>query len=221
MSDPRYPILVRLTDTPVLVVGGGPVAARKVRRLLASGARVTVVAPAAQGEISSLAQSGALRWHARPFAFGDVRGARLVFAATGDAAVDDAVVGAARKFSCWVNAADSEQESDFDLPAVVHKGLLQVAVSTGGAAPGVAARVVREIGDRLPEGIGDYVTLLQEVRDELRRRAPDDRVLRQQAFAAALHCGEGQALAEKGELEAARGALWQAARAALEKGDIR
>jgi siroheme synthase-like protein len=208
---PRYPISVSLTNQPVLVVGGGPVAARKVRRLVRSRARVTLVAPLVTDELATLADAGALRWHPRPYRAGDVAGQALVFTATGQPDTDRAVVAAARAVGTLVNCADQAIGGDFDLPALLERGPLQVTVSTAGAAPGLAARLVRELARHVPEALGDYVGLLDEVRQALRERHPGDPAARQRAFAAALDCVEARAAAEAGERERARTLISHAA----------
>lgn len=210
MSEPLYPVALRLRDRPVLVVGGGPVAARKVRRLLQCGARITLIAPEAVDRLADAAAAGDLQWHRRPFERADVGGNDLVFAATGVVAVDAEVAMAARAAQVWLNAADSGVDSDLDLPALVRRGDLTVTVSTGGAAPGFAADLAAELGARLPDGVGDYVALLQSVRAGLRARFPDDAPLRSRAFAAALSCVEARSHAEGGRPDEARQALERA-----------
>jgi len=209
-SDPLFPVALRLRDKPVLVVGGGPVAARKVRRLLHCGARITLVAPQTVETLASAVAAGRLVWHARSFEDADVQGQDLVFAATGVDAVDEAVARAARKARVWLNAADSGNRGDLDLPALFRRGRLTVTVSTGGAAPGFAAALAEEIGAGLSERVGDYVELLQAVRADLRARFPGNASLRQEAFAAALSCVEARKHAEGGRLDEARFALERA-----------
>ncbi len=214
MSEPLYPVALRLRDRPVLLVGGGPVAARKARRLLACGARITLVAPEAVGELVDAADRGSLRWLRRPFAPGDARGAELVFAATGAAEVDEEVARAAREAGAWLNGADGSVWSDLHLPALLRLGDLTVAVSTGGAAPGFAATLVEELRRWLPPGVGDYVELLRQLRAELRRSWPHEPARRQRGFGAALGSKEARRLAESGDLWAARSLLRETALAA-------
>jgi len=91
-----FPAFHDLSVRPSLVVGGGELAARKLRLLLKADARAIVVAPSANTEIARLAREGALTWHARPFQAGDVAGTALVIGATGIDAVDEAVSVAAQ-----------------------------------------------------------------------------------------------------------------------------
>lgn len=207
----RYPIFISLVGQPVLVVGGGAVALRKVLRLLDAGARVTLVAPVVADELRALSDAGALEWHGRAFRAGDVAGRCLVFTATGTAATDLAVVSAARAVGTLVNSADQETAGDFDLPALVDKGPLQVAVYSGGAAPGFSAVLAKEIGEQLPAHLPDYLRLLEEVRLALRERFPEEPKKRQRRFAEALEHQEARRLAEAGQLDAARAALQAAA----------
>ncbi len=218
MSDPLYPVALRLRDRPVLVVGGGPVAARKVRRLLDCGAQITLISPQVVVELDRAAQDGTLCWHQRPFRSGDVQGQDLVFAATGVGAVDEAVALAARAARVWLNAADSGVDSDLDLPALLRRGDLTVTVSTGGAAPGFSAELVKELGTHLSDSVGDYVALLRELRARLRGRFPADAIIRQRAFAEALACAEARENAQGGRLEEARRKLNRAVDEAVGRG---
>lgn len=199
----------------MLVVGGGPVAARKVARLLDCGARVTLVALAAAQELEDAAVRGTIVWHRRPFTPTDVEGAALVFTATGDEAVDASVAAAAQGLSIWVNVADSAAAGDVQLPALLRAGAVTVAVSTAGAAPGFAARLARELEPRLSH-VGPYVELLGALRQDLRQRFPDAPARRQRAFAAALDCAAAREHAEQGRLDEAGLALRSAAEAALD-----
>jgi uroporphyrin-III C-methyltransferase/precorrin-2 dehydrogenase/sirohydrochlorin ferrochelatase len=137
----HLPVFLDLQAAPALLVGGGRVAARKLALLRSAGAKVTVVAPAACPEIVSQAGSGEIHWRARGFEAGDVAGMRIVFAATDDESVNDAVAGAARAAGIPVNVADDGARSSFILPAIVDRSPLLVAVSSGGSAPMLATAV--------------------------------------------------------------------------------
>lgn len=155
-----YPVYLDLRDLPVLVVGAGPVAARKVAGLAAAGARVTVVAP----EVSAaLDRSSVVALHERAFEPGDLDGMRLVVTATGRSDVDAAVAAAATAAGIWVNAADQPEDCSFILPAIARNGPLSIAVSTGGTSPALA----RRLRDRAAELLTDEVVALAL---ELRRR---------------------------------------------------
>ena len=167
----RYPIVLDVTDRLCLVVGGGPIAEGKVRGLLAAGARVTVVSPALTPALAALAAEGRIAHRARDYADGDLEGAALALAATGDRAVSAAVLAEGRARGVWVNAADDPERCDFFLPAVLRRGALAVAVSTGGASPALTRAVRDELERRLPAELGELVDVVAEVRRELRERA--------------------------------------------------
>lgn len=159
------------------MVGGGAVAGRKVRGLLAAGARVTVVAPEAGDEVGSLARNGRLRWVPRRFDPGDLDGMVLAFAATSDSEVNRRVVAEGEGRGIWVNAADDPEASGFHVPAVHRRGGLALAVATGGAVPSLAAWVRDWIARELPAGIEDLEQLARQLRQVT--PAPDGRRLRE------------------------------------------
>lgn len=168
----HYPLFVDLAGRPVLVVGGGAVAERKVEGLLAAGAAVTVVAPEATEAIARHAGSGRIAWERRGYRAGDVEGRALVFVATDDAAVTLAVAAEARARGVWVNAADDPDHCDFVLPSVFRRGALVVAVSTGGVSPALARAVRERLEAVLPREYEALAEVVGEVRRELRSRAP-------------------------------------------------
>jgi cobalt-precorrin 5A hydrolase/precorrin-3B C17-methyltransferase len=141
-----YPItLTNLRGALVVVVGGGAVGARKLRGLLAVGASVRLISPAATPELRALADSGAITWHARAYQPGDLAGARLVFAATNQRAVNAQVADDAAALGLLCNVADDPRAGDFHLPAVYREPDLLVAVSTAGTSPARAKRLRDQI----------------------------------------------------------------------------
>ena len=165
-----YPVFLDLSDQPCLVVGGGPVAEGKVAGLLAAGACVTVVSPAVTARLAGWAAEGRLLHLAREYRAGDVEGRRLALVATDDGAVTREVVAEGRARSVWVNAADEPARCDFILPAVIRRGRLVVAVSTGGASPAAARAIRDELEGYLTEEHAALVELAAEAREDLRRR---------------------------------------------------
>ena len=133
-----YPVYLDLRGVPVLVVGAGPVAARKVAGLAAAGARVRVVAPSVSPVLDRALVDEVRE---RPFEPADLDGVRLVVTATGSRDVDASVAAAATAAGLWVNAADQPDDCSFILPAIARNGPLTVAVSTGGASPALARRL--------------------------------------------------------------------------------
>jgi uroporphyrin-III C-methyltransferase/precorrin-2 dehydrogenase/sirohydrochlorin ferrochelatase len=127
-----YPTALRLLGRPVLVVGGGPVAARRAKGLLDAGAQVTVVAPVASAALLELADAGLLTWEPRAYSSSDVDGVWFVQTATGDSAVDAQVSADAEAQRIWcVNASDHEASAAWT-PAVAEVDDVKIAVNAGG-----------------------------------------------------------------------------------------
>ena len=145
-----YPVFLDLQDVPVLVVGAGPIAARKVAGLVAAGASVRVVAPEVSPELD---RSTIVELRQRRYEPADLDGVRLVVSATGDAGVDATVAADATAAGIWVNAADQPADCSFILPAIARNGPLAVAVSTGGASPALARRLRDRAGELLTDDV--------------------------------------------------------------------
>lgn len=136
----RYPVLLDLAGRRCLVVGGGPVAARKVRGLLDVGADVDVIAPALCTSLAAEVGEGRVRWQERPVADDDLAAETygFVVAATDDVEVNRRVVALATSAGTWANDATAADGGPAALPAVHRDGPVTVAVSTGGIHPGAA-----------------------------------------------------------------------------------
>ena len=168
---PLYPVVLRVEGRHCLVVGGGPVASRKVAELLACGAAVTVVAPVIDPAISALADAstaGRLRIERRPYEPGEAAGYRLVITATGVNEVDRRAAADAESAGIWVNSADDADHCTFFLPSVHRDGSVSVAVSSGGASPALAAWLRRRLGESLGPHLDVLATLLDDGRSALR-----------------------------------------------------
>src|SRR5436309_974756 len=152
-----FPAFLDLRGRRCLVVGGGAIAERKVHGLLECGARVGVVSPALVPALARLAASGRIEHRARAFRKVDARGCVLVIAATGVAAVDDAVAEAARRHGALVNAVDRPARCDFIYGSVLRRGALQIAVSTGGRSPALAREIRRRLEPLFGREVGTLV----------------------------------------------------------------
>lgn len=155
-----YPVVLDLRGVPVLVVGAGPIASRKVAGLVTAGADVRVVAPDVAPELD---RSTVAEVRERPYEPADLEGVRLVVTATGDAEVDARVASDAAAVGLWVNAADQPADCSFILPAIARNGPLSIAVSTDGASPALARRLRDRAGELLTD---DVVALAVELAAE-------------------------------------------------------
>ncbi len=149
-----FPLFLSLKDRPVLVVGGGEAAARKVRLLRQAGARVTVVAPRVNAEIATLATDGKLDRVPRGVVAGDLGGKVLAIAATGLAAVDARVAEAAGAANIPVNVVDCAALSTFVTPAIVDRDPVTIAIGSDGTAPVLTRRIRARIERTLPHRLG-------------------------------------------------------------------
>ncbi len=178
LDAPVYPVGLVVKGRRCLVVGGGRVAARKIGGLLACGAAVTVVAPEVHVAIGALTDTGAIATidespldvHIRPYRSPEAADYRLVIAATGDEAINDAVHHDATAAGVWVNVADDPARCSFVLPAVARDGPVSIAVSTAGASPALAGWLRDRAVEALGPGLGDLAKLLEEGRRRVQAR---------------------------------------------------
>ncbi len=161
--DDAYPVVLRLTGRRVLVVGGGKVAVGKARGLLERGAQVTVVAPQVHPDMPVEVRVKRRRYRAR-----DGRGAHLVFAATDDRAVNQAVFDDAEDRGVWACSVDDPDRCSFALPAVHRDGHVVIAVTTSGASPTLAQAVRDRCAAALPDDLGALADDLARARAAIR-----------------------------------------------------
>ncbi|MBX3160177.1 MAG: bifunctional precorrin-2 dehydrogenase/sirohydrochlorin ferrochelatase [Deltaproteobacteria bacterium] len=145
-----YPVFLRLTGVPVVVVGGGRVAEGKLDGLLAAGARVTVVAPQVTDGIRRRATV-----IEQEFVAGHLAGARWVVAAA-TPEVNRVVAAAAAARGLFCNAVDDPASASAYLGGVVRRGDVAIAVSTGGLAPALAGLVREALDALLPEDLARW-----------------------------------------------------------------
>ena len=166
-----FPIVLEMTGRRCLVIGGGVVAERKIAGLLEVGAAVTVISPKVTEAISHWSKNNSIQLEGRRYRIGDLTGYPLVFVATGAAEVNDLVYQEGKRCGAWMNAADDPAHCDFILPAVIRRGDLTVAISTGGASPAATRAIREELEGYFTD---DYVQLVQvaaEVRTELKEKS--------------------------------------------------
>ncbi|HVA79637.1 MAG TPA: bifunctional precorrin-2 dehydrogenase/sirohydrochlorin ferrochelatase [Candidatus Binataceae bacterium] len=179
------PIYVAMDGLRCVVVGGGAIAARKAAQLLAAGAVVTVISPRLGPALAAMAKAAAIVHHARKYAPGDLRGFDFAFAASDDAGAHREIFSEARALGVMLNVADSPELCDFIVPAIVRRGDLQIAVSTSGASPAVAARIRRELEARFGYEYECTLRLMRAARDYLFANDPalDSRAKKLKALA--------------------------------------
>jgi len=162
-----YPVCLKITGKLCVVVGGGSVAERKVSGLLTAGARVRIISPELTSGLAVLAGEGRIEWLQRGYRDGDLEGALLVFAATDNREVQEAVVRQAARAGQLVNVIDKSERCTFQVPAVVRRGDLILAVSTGGTSPAVAALVRQQLAERYGKEYGLLLDLMSRLREQV------------------------------------------------------
>lgn len=171
-TPPLLPLFADLRGRVVLVVGGGAVARRKTDVLLEAGAEVTLAAATPEPALRSLIDAGRVRWLDGAFDAAWLDHVWLVIAASRDQALNRNVAAAAHARRIFVNAVDDAEASSFHVPARVRRGHLQVAVSTGGAAPVLAQRVRERLETGFDESLDALTRLLARERARIRWRFP-------------------------------------------------
>lgn len=159
-----FPMFLKLEACRCVVVGAGVIASQKLASLLDSGAEVRVVAPEAVDSIRELARNGRVVWTQTEFRPEHLAGAKLVIAATGDAAVNEQVYRAAQEHGVLCNSVDEPERCDFFYPAVVRRGDLQIAISTAGKSPALAQRIRKDLEAQFDSSYVSWLEWLGTVR---------------------------------------------------------
>ena len=162
-----FPMFLKLERRSCLVVGAGSIAESKIRSLLAAGAKVRVVAPQARKSVVEWARAGVIVWEPRSFEAPDLDGVFLVIAATALPVLNEQVFHEAQARRILCNAVDDPEHCDFYFPAVVRRGDLQIAVSTGGRSPALAQRLRRELESQFSAPYAGWLEQLGKSRDRL------------------------------------------------------
>lgn len=168
---PYFPLFVDLSGRPVLVVGGGVVALRKLRKLASYGPQCTVVAPAVTQEVLDIK---GVQIRLRAFAPEDLEPRpALVIAATGDPTADRQVSHLCQERNIPVNVADDPALCTFLFPALVRRGDFSAGISTGGASPVAAAYFKERLAALLPKRLEELLDWMEEQRPALKAAIPD------------------------------------------------
>lgn len=194
-----FPFFVELTGKQGLVVGGGAVALRKVRKLLPYGPALTVVAPALCG---GLRETAGVTLVERPFMPEDLADRDFVIAATDDHGLNLRIAELCKVRRIPVNVADCKEACTFLFPALVKRGDLSVGISTGGAGPTAAVYLKERFAELLPERFEEILAYLEAVREAAKERLPEEAARKRllaDVFSACMEAGRPLTDAELAE----------------------
>ncbi|MGE7872055.1 NAD(P)-binding protein [Bacillus paramycoides] len=158
-----YPLTVRVDKKRVVVIGGGKVAGFKIIPLLKQGADIVVVSPELDTNLVKFVEEKQIRWYQREYEKSDIKDAFLVVAATSDSVLNEQIAKDAA-VNQLVNVITNPESGNVHFPAAFHRGLLNVAVSTGGASPKLAKKIRDDIANKYDETYETYLDFLYEVR---------------------------------------------------------
>lgn len=171
---PYYPIYIDIEDRDVVIIGGGNVCARKAETMMKYGARVTIVSPDFTGEIEQWAREGKLAIKQKHYDAGDIDGANIVIASTDDQGVNEQIAADCRRRRIPVNVVDVTPLCEFIVPAIIEKGSVQIAVSTGGKSPALARTLKEDLQRMIGPEYTEVNDLLGTLRDAAKRVLPTD-----------------------------------------------
>lgn len=166
-----FPFFVDLSGQNGLIVGGGPVAARKVEKLLPYGPRLTVVAPRFTPELSDCP---ALCLRQRDFCPEDLTGQFFVVAATDSPVQNHQISALCQQRGIPVNVVDDKEACTFLFPALVKRGDLSIGISTSGSSPTAAIWLKQQIEGLLPQSLDEILAWLEAQRPLVKARCPQE-----------------------------------------------
>lgn len=167
-----FPLFFKLANLPVLIVGGGDVALRKADLLSRADAKITIVAPTICDELTELLSGEDHNFIYNTYHVDQLNGARIVIAATDDAALNERIYHDAQAQNIPINVVDTPHLCDFIFPAIVDRSPIVIGISSNGKAP-VLARLLRaRLETLIPKGYGNLAALAGEFRDEVKAKIP-------------------------------------------------
>lgn len=170
-----YPIYIDVEDRDVLIIGGGEVCARKAETMLRYGARVTIISIETTDEIRGWAEEGRVALQLKPYEEKDLEGRAIVIASTDDPCVNGRIARDCRRRRIPVNVVDVTHLCEFIVPAIIEKGSVQIAVSTGGKSPALARTLRETLEKTIGPEYSEVNDLLGTLRKGAKKTLPTDR----------------------------------------------
>ncbi|HEU4522879.1 MAG TPA: bifunctional precorrin-2 dehydrogenase/sirohydrochlorin ferrochelatase [Thermoanaerobaculia bacterium] len=171
---PYYPIYLDIEERPVLIIGGGNVCARKAETMMKYGGRVTIVSPEFTEEIEEWARQQVLEIRRKPYEERDLEGAAIVIASTDDPCINARIARDCRRRRIPVNVVDVTHLCEFIVPAIVERGSIQIAVSTGGKSPALARTLKEDLQSFVGPEYDEVNRILGTLRAGAKKKLPTD-----------------------------------------------
>ena len=166
---PYYPVYLDVKERCCVIIGGGQIAEGKIAALLECGAQIRMISPEVTDEVQDMADTGVLSLEKREYRDGDLEGAFIAIAATDDSSLSRRIAKEAEERNVPLNVVDVTHLCTFIAPAVVRRGEVTAAISTGGLSPALARKLREELQASPALDYADMAPMLSEVRMELRQ----------------------------------------------------
>lgn len=164
------PLMIDLSDKKAVIVGGGNVAVKRVRKLYDTGAFITVISPQITPELENMVSNQRIRWKKEPFQREDLKDAYIVVIATNDKSMNEEVLLSASHVPL-VNEASDSSKGNFIFPAHVQRGKLSISITTHGASPMLSAQIKKDLEKQYDQDYEAYVDFLYECRQLIKKAA--------------------------------------------------
>jgi precorrin-2 dehydrogenase / sirohydrochlorin ferrochelatase len=171
---PYYPIFLDIEDRSVVIIGGGNVCARKAETMMNYGAKVTIVSPEFTDEIEQWGAEGKLATRRKRYDEADLDGANIVIASTDDTPTNERIAADCRRRRIPVNVVDVTPLCEFIVPAIIDKGSVTLAVSTGGKSPALARTLKEDLQRMVGPEYAEVNDALGTLRESAKRVLPTD-----------------------------------------------
>jgi len=165
-----YPVYLNLTGKKCVVIGGGPIAEDKVAKLQDAKAQVVLISPTVTPALQAWAQAGDFEWQQREYQHGDLDGAFLGIASTNNREVNQEIFQEAERLAILINAVDDPEQCTFIAPAIVQRGQVTLAISTGGASPALARKLRETLTNDPALEWADLAGVLASARKEVKKK---------------------------------------------------
>jgi uroporphyrin-III C-methyltransferase/precorrin-2 dehydrogenase/sirohydrochlorin ferrochelatase len=162
------PIFLDIQNKPCLVVGGGQVAARKIKLLMNAGANIKIISPEICTEILQMSEHKQIKYISRKYQAGDEDGTTLIFAATDSEETNQEIAAAANEQGIPCNTVDNPDNGSFIMPSIIDRSPVVAAVSTGGASPILARQIKAKLESLIPAGYGRLAEIAGNYRDKVK-----------------------------------------------------